>query len=225
MKIELQSNQRLWLTSDTHYHHKNICRGVTSWRTKDGNVPEKQTRDFATLEDMDNTIVENINDVVSENDVLIHLGDWSFGGFEYVEEFRSKINCKNVHLILGNHDHHVERNKHNVRSLFSSVHQYLTLEVKLSQPRVSNDFYKFVLMHYPLCSWNGMNDGVFHLFGHVHLPKDKARMNGRSMDVGMDGNDLMPHEIRDVIRTLSGRPVQHNVLPYDHHEERLINQH
>lgn len=209
----------------THYHHKNICRGVTNWRTVDGQVPEKQTRDFATLEDMDNAIVDGINDTVSENDVLVHLGDWSFGGFEYVEEFRRRINCKNVHLVLGNHDHHVERNKQNVRSLFSSVHEYLTLEVKLPQPRStsSNDYFKFVLMHYPLCSWNGMKDGVFHLFGHVHLPKHNARMAGRSMDVGMDGNDLRPHEIRDVIRTLSGRPVQHNVLPQDHHEERLIN--
>jgi len=31
---------------------------------------------------MNDTLVNNINEMVGENDVLIHLGDWSFGGFE-----------------------------------------------------------------------------------------------------------------------------------------------
>ncbi len=32
---------RVWVTSDPHYNHKNICRGVTNWRTQDGDVPDE----------------------------------------------------------------------------------------------------------------------------------------------------------------------------------------
>jgi hypothetical protein len=46
-------------------------------------------------------------------------------------------------------------------------------------------------------------------------------MDGRSMDVGMDGNNLYPYNIKEVIKKLSSRSVQANRLPSDHHEERL----
>ena len=66
-----------------------------------------------------------------------------------------------------------------------------------------------------------MNRGRVHLFGHVHLPENKKIMDGRSMDVGMDGNNLYPYNIKEVIKKLSSRSVQANRLPSDHHEERL----
>ena len=91
----------VWITSDTHYSHKNICRGVTSWRTPSGEIPVSQTRDFSTIEKMNASIVNNINEVVGQDDMLIHLGDWSFGGNEQIREFWDRIICKNIHLVLG----------------------------------------------------------------------------------------------------------------------------
>jgi len=79
----------------------------------------------------------------------------------------------------------------------------------------------FALCHFPICSWHDMNKGRFHLFGHLHLNADKKIMQGRSMDVGMDGNDMEPYEIRDIIRTLSGRPVSTNVILSDHHLDEV----
>ena len=100
--IKIDDNVKVWITSDTHYSHTNICRGVTNWRMPDGSIPEKQTRDFANIEKMNAAIVNNINELVGQDDVLIHLGDWSFGGFENIEEFYHRLICKNIHLILGN---------------------------------------------------------------------------------------------------------------------------
>jgi calcineurin-like phosphoesterase family protein len=76
MKLKLDPTQRLYFTSDTHYNHTNICRGVTRWTDA-----EDVTRDFKTLDQMNDRIVAGINTEVGQDDILFHLGDWSFGGF------------------------------------------------------------------------------------------------------------------------------------------------
>ncbi len=211
MKIKLDKH-KIFFTSDTHYGHTNICRGVSNWRDADGNVPVKQTRDFKSLDHMNDVIVESINSVVGENDILFHLGDFSFGGFDNIEEFRNRIICKNIHLILGNHDHHIERNKGDIQRLFSSVNQYLRLSVS---------GYEFVLMHYPIASWHNMNDGVIHLHGHVHLPPNKKLAQGKAMDVGVDGNGLKPYVLSQITNIMHKQPIAKLSLSQDHHEEKL----
>ena len=39
----------IWITSDTHYSHKNLCRGVTEWRMPDGSILIAETRYFPTV--------------------------------------------------------------------------------------------------------------------------------------------------------------------------------
>ena len=175
---------RVWVTSDPHYNHKNICRGVTGWRTLDGKVPEDNTRDFQTLDVMNSVIVDNINSKVGQNDTLIMLGDVSFGGFEFIKIFLDRLVCKNIHLVLGNHDHHIRNNRDNIKDMFLSVSDYLQVNI------VGENF---VMTHYPFASWNGLNKGVVHLHGHVHLPASKKWGKGKRLDVGMDGNNLHPY--------------------------------
>ena len=222
MKIKLNKG-RIFFTSDTHYGHTNICRGVSNWRDENGNVPIHQTRDFETLEQMNDKIVESINSTVGEHDTLFHLGDWSFGGFDNIEEFRNRINCKNIHLILGNHDHHIEHNKNDIQRLFSSVHQYLRLQVSIMPgTKLYAGEMDLVLMHYPIASWHNMNDGVIHLHGHVHLPPNKKLSQGKAMDVGVDGNNMMPYSLGEIINIMNKQPIAKLSLPQDHHEERLM---
>ena len=218
MKIVLGKEQNLFFTSDTHYGHSNICRATTNWTNA-----EDKTRDFKSLEYMNDTIANNINEIVDENDILIHLGDFSFGGFDNISEFRNRIVCKNIHLVLGNHDHHIERNKDNVQELFSSVNHYINLDVRRPSliKKGEMDKFKFVLMHFPIASWDGMNDGVIHLHGHVHLPKHQRIAEGRAMDVGVDGNDMYPLGVFGVLNLLKNQPIKSLVLPKDHHERRL----
>jgi calcineurin-like phosphoesterase family protein len=206
----------VWITSDTHYSHKNICRGVTAWRTKEGEIPVSQTRDFATIEKMNSTIVNNINEVVGQDDMLVHLGDWSFGGFEQVREFWDRIICKNIHLVLGNHDHHIENNRDGSQGLFKSVSHYNTLEIGQ---------FKFRLMHYPISSWDGLGKGVMHLHGHCHLPNNLKLSKGQRMDVGMDGHtEFRPYNVyREVVSLLRNRPKVSEIGDYDHHLDELQN--
>ena len=211
MKIKLEPTQQLFFTSDTHYMHKNICRGTTSWSNADG-----FTRDFDTLDQMNDRVVNGINSAVGQDDILFHLGDWSFGGFEMIEQFRNRINCRNVHIILGNHDHHIERDREGIRQLFTSVNQYLELEVK------GKDWEQnYVLMHYPIISWNKMNDGVIHLHGHVHLSADRRIGKGKTMDVGVDGNGLDPLHTSDIKRLMGNQPIKSG-FEFDHHIKRFM---
>lgn len=202
----------VFITSDTHFGHKNIVRGVTNWRTQDGEVPVGSTRDFETIEQMNNRLVNAINNVVGQDDTLIMLGDVSFGGFENIGIFLDRLICKNIHLILGNHDTHIENNRENIQSRFLSVQHYLEVNI--------NDK-NFVLCHYPLQSWNGLNKGVIHLHGHSHLGYNKKFGNGKRMDVGVDGNDMVPYSIDAIIKIMSKIPVGSDMSD-DHHLDGLV---
>ena len=216
VNIKGRTEQNVWIFSDPHYNHKNICRGVTSWRTQDGEIPIEQTRDFPTLEKMNSAIVNNINNCVMPDDTLICLGDWSFGGFESIREFWDRIMCKNIHLILGNHDHHIKKNRNDCQELFKSVSHYNTLEIGQ---------FKFRMIHYPISSWDGLGKGVMHFHGHCHLPTHLRFGKGQRMDVGMDGHpEFRPYNMMDeVIPLLRHRPKISEVGEYDHHLDNIQN--
>ena len=55
---------KVYITSDTHYGHKNIVRGVTNWRTQDGEIPIDSVRDFETIEQMNERLIDGINNMV-----------------------------------------------------------------------------------------------------------------------------------------------------------------
>jgi calcineurin-like phosphoesterase family protein len=184
-------------------------------------VNDGYARKFDSLQDMNQRLVDNINNMVGEDDILIHLGDWSFGGFDKIEEFRSQINCKNIHLIFGNHDHHIERNKENVQKLFSSVQNYLRLEVQRPINKATTEKFIFVCMHYPIASWHDMNQGVIHLHGHVHLPSHLRVADGKAMDVGVDGNELEPLWLDEILQLMDDQPIKKLALPKDHHEVNI----
>ena len=202
----------VWITSDTHYHHTNICRGVTRWRTLDGKIPINHTRNFQDLDEMDSVIVNNINSKVGPNDTLIHLGDVAFGGFEKIGEFLNRLVCKNIHLVLGNHDQHITKNKEDIRNRFLSVSNYLEVEI---------GGVEFVLSHYPLCSWNKLGKGSIHLHGHVHLSAKDKWGNGKRLDVGIDGNNMHPYKLSEIVHMMDRREIK-SEMNLDHHTFELV---
>ena len=119
----------VYITSDTHFGHKNIVRGTTNWRTQDGEIPIDSTRDFQTIEQMNERLIDGINHHVGQDDTLIMLGDVSFGGFDNIGIFLERLVCHNIHLILGNHDHHIDNNRDYVQKRFLSVQHYLEVRI------------------------------------------------------------------------------------------------
>lgn len=224
----------IFFTSDTHFHHKNIVRGCSTWEPETG---PQRTRPFNTLEEHDEKLIANINAVVKQRDILYHLGDWSFGGIEQIYNFWKKLECKNIHLILGNHDHHIQNNRHlpNVdednhahvlaKELFISVDQYLR------KPIGGQDMF---LCHYAMRTWDKAHKGNWHLYGHSHgtLPDyhryaEDERENEtwsnwgipqeskfKCMDVGVDTHpEFRPYHFDEIARIMKNRVP----LTVDHH--------
>jgi len=209
---KLLTTGKVYITSDTHFGHKNIVRGVTNWRTQDGEVPVDSTRDFQTIEQMNQRLIDGINGVVGQDDTLIMLGDVSFGGFDNIGIFLERLVCHNIHLILGNHDTHIDKDRDFVQKRFLSVQHYLEVNIEGKD---------FVLCHYLLQSWNGLNKGIIHLHGHVHLPENRKFGNGKRLDVGVDGNGMDPYSISDIIKMMDKR-LKGSDMSGDHHLDDLV---
>lgn len=233
------NGNKVWLTSDTHYNHSNICKATSSWRElSEGHLG---VRNFNTLEEMNNEIINNINKYVKQDDILFHLGDWSFGGIESIAEFRKKIICKNIYLILGNHDHHIEKNKKLPKEQQEEIFKYLkhylnkqnliygnittqdlfTEVCNVKQIKVQFSRYKkaipIFLSHYSHRVWNKHHKGWYHAFGHSHGSLDYL-INGRSIDVGIDTafvryKTYRPYQAKEFIDICYKQDVQF----IDHH--------
>jgi calcineurin-like phosphoesterase family protein len=161
---------------------------------------------------MNQRLIDGINNVVGQDDTLIMLGDVSFGGFDNIGIFLERLVCHNIHLILGNHDHHIENNRDHVQGRFLSVQHYLEANINGRN---------FVLCHYPLQSWHGMNKGVIHLYGHIHSGYKNKFGNGKKMDVGVDGNGMDPYSISDIIKIMDKRDLRSDIDD-DHHLDGML---
>lgn len=163
--------KNIWFISDTHCSHKNIIK--------------YSNRPFSSIEEMDETIINNINNKVGKNDILYHLGDVSWRS---VKKFRESINCNEIHLILGNHDIYKQCIGH-----FITIRDYNELRI--------NDL-KIVLCHYPIAVWNKKHHGVWHLCGHSHGSFEPSTINGFSnglcLDVGVDVHNFEPISLDEI---------------------------
>lgn len=80
---------RVYFTSDTHFNHTNILRYCQ--------------RPFRNVDDMNEQMIANWNETVSEDDVIFHLGDFCLGGAAEWTRILDRLNGK-IYLIMGNHD-------------------------------------------------------------------------------------------------------------------------
>lgn len=151
-----------FLIADTHFSHEGIAK----------------SRGFSSAEYHDNAVIDAINSACPRSPYtrLFILGD--FGGGDRPGRYRSRIECKEVWLIYGNHD------KRSVSTHFSMCKDSYLL--KTGVPSCP----KLFLSHYPMCYWNGSHKGWGHAYGHVHAKReatmDEMMPERRSMDVSVD---------------------------------------
>jgi len=213
----------IFYSSDWHFGHKNICYGTSSWDDKETNC-----RKFNTIEEMNYNIIKSINDVVGFDDELYFIGDLSFGGIENIWNTIKQINCKNIHCIYGNHDHHIKKNallpnchwdlkndiivdgsptevyeKGHVGNEYMQVYAHDLFKSVNEILTITVEKQEMVLCHYPLEHWKDMEKGVWHLFGHTHgnLPEYTYKRH----DVGLDANCFEVLSFEQLKKIMSNR--------------------
>lgn len=195
--IKIRDPKKVWFTADTHYWHKNITYGESVWANK-----ETGCRRFDTTQEMSRHIVEQINKYVQQDDILIHLGDWSFSGIENIWNFKKQLIVDDIYLTVGNHDNNIRKNyllpnpdveNTPAQYIFAVVDDYLEIMINKTL---------FCCMHYPIEEWNDRHHKSFMLHGHQHgnntYKKDR-------LDVGMDNayklfGEYKPFSYEDIMK-------------------------
>lgn len=132
---------KIWVTSDTHFCHKNIL------------VYEAASRPFKDRDEMNEALIRRWNDRVGRYDVVFHLGDFSFGTKSRVRDIVARLNGK-IFLLLGNHD---RQHWDWIDMGFSRVFKH---------PFLMDG--KFIFSHEPL---GEIPEGKVNIYGHVHGSK------------------------------------------------------
>lgn len=181
-KLKSTDNRNYFVTSDLHFFHKRILEFCS------------ETRPWNSVEEMHNGLIEHWNSKVSQDDVVFHLGDFSFGNKEQTLDILSKLNGHIVH-IYGNHAK-VLRDQIKVTG-------YDYLEIKYDKTHI-------VMNHYAQAIWNRSHYGSCHLFGHSH---GSFQGQGRMIDVGWDaqGKILTLHEAVELCKNK-------DIVILDHHD-------
>ena len=148
---------------------------------------------------MDQTLIKNWNEVVPEDGIVVHCGDFMLPHNEDIKEYNRYLNQLNgrVLLLRGNHD----------RASLDWVSDKL-IAVR-DQAMIVVDGVKIYAQHYPCAAFNG----DYHIYGHVHTLSDgicygidgdvKKVMKRTTYDVGVDQNNYTPisyWQLCDIIR-------------------------
>lgn len=163
---------------------------------------------------MNFAILSSINSSVGEDDELWILGDFAFGDKSCIPLFRKAINCKNVHLIYGNHDGAIKRSYEN-RHLFSSCKDYDEIHIHDKD----GGRHGLVLFHYYIGGvWNKAGRGYYHLFAHSHGSLPLSYVKGKCFDIGWDvwRRPLNEHEVCERMS------VMQEFEQIDHHGNKTV---
>lgn len=157
----------IYFTSDLHLGHNNIIKYCN--------------RPFDDIHSMNKHILDQINKAVDYEDTLYVLGDFCFKSKKPID-YRIRINCKNVHLIWGNHEKHKD---YFPDENTTDMNGFSTLQ---DTKEIIYCNQKIFLSHYPHRSWPSSHKGSYHLYGHVHskLDNEDQTSKRKTLDVGVD---------------------------------------
>lgn len=184
MQSQNSVNKKFYI-SDWHYGHENIL--------------SFDNRPFKNINEMNQTLVERWNSVVSPGDIVYVLGDMFWCKMDEAIPILNRLHGQKF-LIKGNHD---RCNDGRFIKKFVKVTEYLEVE---------DNGRKVVLCHYPIPCFKNHYYGWIHLYGHVHNSFE---------------HHMMEHD-KFLMEELYGHPCQmYNVgsmMPYINYTPRTLDE-
>ena len=136
---------------------------ISDLHFNDQSIFDKCKRPFKDLKDFENTIINNWNNKVTNNDIVYVLGDIGSIDPTSINIFKNLNGHK--HLIIGNHDHEI-LDYIKESNIFESI-KFIDLIIDNNR--------KVCLCHYPLMDWMEFNRNGYLVYGHIH---NKTIANG-----------------------------------------------
>lgn len=168
---------KTFFISDCHFSHNNIIK--------------YEARPFSSMEVMDETMIINWNNKVSNGDRVYIIGDFIFGDEEVALSILNRLNGQKF-MIKGNHDSFLKYE--NVIKKFQWIKDYYKLKL---------DDKEIILCHYPFEVWDKAHYGSLNIFGHVHSQRSQNHVMRKPRDnqynAGVDINNFEPVTLEELI--------------------------
>lgn len=163
---------KIFFTGCTHYGHKNILK--------------LSNRPFGEIEHHDDTLINNYNNIVSNDDICYILGDICWNqSYESYKNLFNRLNGRKV-VIIGNHDNKQNLIRCKKEGLILDLHESKTIQIGKD---------RIYLSHTPSREWIGYYHGAYHLYSHTHGNIDDYK---QSTDVGVDCWEYGPVSWKEV---------------------------
>lgn len=178
VKYTIEEAKHIWITSDTHFNHANIIKYCN--------------RPFSSVEEMNETIIANWNKVVSEDDMVYHLGDFALGDKSLVPDFLERLNGYKE-FLMGNHDNSDIMLEMCKQGLIENISWEDVIKVGKKT---------IILNHFPFGSLPdpATNRPIIQLHGHVHSTPDNPWLHfDNQYDVGVDNNNFTPVNLAELL--------------------------
>lgn len=191
----------IYFTSDPHYWHTNVITYCN--------------RPFTDCTHMNESLINNWNDVVGPDDTVYCLGDFSLA-FRPVEIVTPRLAGRKI-LVPGNHDfcHSYNRKSRKPDKKIEWVKKYedngwivLPEQTTMDIPDVGT----VNLCHHPYVlesvddkykDWRPTDDGKWLICGHIH---EKWKIQGKMINVGVDQWGFKPVSIEEIKKIILGTP-------------------
>ena len=167
----------IFFVSDTHFGHANILKFTRA----DGSP----MRSFASVQEMDDYMVEQWNSVVRPQDKIYHLGDVAMKKYDI-----GKVHRCNGHkrLIRGNHDIYPTKI---YLQFFEEIYSMRVLE-------------NMLFTHIPIHPESLRHDWI-NVHGHVHNNVPQLHYGPRYLNVSVEETEYRPLAIEELRQIIAER--------------------
>ena len=167
-----------FVTADLHFGHSRII--------------EYQNRPFANVSQMDERMVLNWNEIVSNRDRVFVVGDLALA--KHITPWTCQLNGS-VYVIPGSHDWawlSIMRDGDGVIPFTRAGP--ITILPLIHMEKINKTY--IVFCHYAMRSWPRSVHKSILLHGHSHNKLDPMH---NSLDIGVDGNRFYPWNIHEAV--------------------------
>lgn len=177
----------IYITSDLHFNHdKSFIY---------------QPRGFTSVEEMNDQIIKNWNEIITDNDEVYILGDLMLGDTDKGIELFNQLNGIK-HIIIGNHD--------TDNRIIKYRNQIPNSTIEFAQ-RLKYNKHSFYLTHYPTLTANYddyKTNGIINLCGHIHTTDPFYDFNkGLIYHCELDAHNCYPISLDKIILDINEKCI------------------